>query len=135
MAFIDWTEEFSLNIVEIDEQHRQLVEIINKFDEAARQGKGSRIMNEILNSLIGYTQEHFNFEEKMMQEADYPNLDLHQSQHRQLLQKIERFQFDFDAGGRRITAEVREFLRYWLVSHILKDDKAFAGFLTKSNSN
>ena len=129
MAFIDWTDEFNLDCGPIDDQHRQLVEIVNKFEEANRRGKGSRIMVEILNDLMGYTQEHFAFEEKALSEAGYPHLEQHRSQHRQLIQKLEKFQFDFNSQGRRITAEMRDFLRYWLTSHILKEDKAYMSCL------
>lgn len=129
MALIDWTEEFATGIPEIDAQHRQLVDIVNKFDEAARRGRGSRIMNEILNDLIGYTQEHFAFEEKFMAEKGFPGLKLHQSQHRQLLQKVERYQFEFNEERRRVTSEVQDLLKYWLTAHILKEDKAYGPYL------
>lgn len=125
MAFINWTDDFSCDIKSIDDQHRHLVDITNKFADGLNRGKGSRQMNEILNELIGYTQEHFVFEEKMLEDAGYDKLKLHQSQHRQLIQKIERFQFDFEKGGKRVTLDVRDFLKYWLTSHILKDDKAY----------
>jgi hemerythrin-like metal-binding protein len=131
MAFIDWTDEFTVDNGPIDEQHRQLVEIVNKFEEANRRGKGSRIMNEILNDLMGYTQEHFAFEEKVMAEAGYEKVAQHQSQHRQLIRKLEKFQFDFNNQGRRITAGMKDFLKYWLTSHILKDDKAYISSLEK----
>lgn len=131
MAFIDWTDEFTVDNGPIDEQHRQLVEIVNKFEEANRRGKGSRIMNEILNDLMGYTQEHFAFEEKVMAEVGYEKLAQHQSQHRQLIRKLEKFQFDFNNQGRRITADMKDFLRYWLTSHILKDDKSYISSLEK----
>jgi hemerythrin-like metal-binding protein len=126
MARIEWKPEFETGVALVDEQHRHLVEIINRFEEALQKGKGSRQANEILNDLTGYTQEHFATEERLMAEAGYPQLKLHQSQHRQLLQKVERFQFDYNAAGRRITAELHEFLGYWLVNHILRDDRAFA---------
>ncbi len=131
MAFIDWTDEFSCEIESIDNQHRQLVEITNKFADGLQRGKGSRQMNDILSELIGYTQEHFIFEEKMMEEAGYDKLKQHQSQHRQLIQKIERFQYDFGKDGKRITLDVRDFLKYWLTSHILKDDKAYVATVKK----
>ena len=134
MAFIEWNEEFAVDNGPIDEQHRQLVEIVNKFEEANRKGKGSRIMEEILNDLMGYTQEHFSFEEKVMADAAYPNLELHQSQHRQLIQKLEKYQFEFSNQGRRVTGEMKEFLKYWLTSHILKDDKAYVESLTEQKT-
>ena len=86
-------------------------------------------MNEIIKDLIGYTQEHFATEERLMAEAGYEHLKLHQSQHRQLMQKVERFQFEFNGAGKRITAEMHEFLAYWLVTHILRDDKAYSPVL------
>lgn len=125
MGLIDWTDDFETGIVAVDDQHRKLVEIVNKFDEAASHGKGSRIMNEILSELIGYTAEHFAAEEKLLEEAEYPKLKQHQSQHRQLLQRVERLKFEFEQQGKRVTVEVREFLKYWLINHILKEDKAY----------
>ncbi|PIE75869.1 hemerythrin [bacterium DOLJORAL78_65_58] len=130
MAFIDWTEDFVTGVESVD-NHRQLVDIVNKFEEAAKRGKGSRIMGEILNDLIGYTAEHFSHEEKVMEELGYPKLKMHQSQHRQLLQRVERLQFEFHQKHRRITPDVREFLKYWLTNHILKDDKAWAALVTQ----
>lgn len=125
MALITWNKEFELGIERVDAQHRQLVEIINRFDEGVRSGKGSRIMNDILNDLIGYSQEHFADEERFLAEAGYSDLPRHQAQHRQLLQKVERFQFDFNEAGRRVTNGMQEFLRYWLTQHILISDMEF----------
>jgi hemerythrin len=130
MAHIEWKEEYATGVAIIDDQHRHLVEIIDKFHDALQRGKGSRQMNEILKDLIGYTQEHFETEERLLAEAGYEQLKLHQSQHRQLLQKVERFQFEFNATGRRITGEMQEFLAYWLVTHILRDDLSYVPCLT-----
>ena len=125
MAFINWSEDFITGIDSIDEQHRHLVDLANKFEEASRRGRGSRIMSEILNDLVGYTQEHFAHEEKIMEDSGFPAAKQHLAQHRQLLQKVERFQYDFENDDRRVTSEVRELLRYWVRSHILQDDMAY----------
>ncbi len=126
MAFINWTDDFKTGNQTIDDQHRGLVETVNKFDDAACKGKGSRIMNEILTELIDYTAEHFTCEEGIMEEAGYQKLKLHKSQHQQLLERVEKFQFEFNNNGKRITKDLREFLKYWLTNHILKEDKDFA---------
>ncbi len=132
MALINWSSDYELGIEAVDAQHKHLVEILNKFDEAMHHGKGSRVMNEILGELIHYTEEHFSAEEKFMADSDYVGLKKHRAQHRQLLQKVERFQFDFNQSGRRVTSDVQEFLKYWLTSHILKEDKAYAAALQAS---
>ncbi len=125
MALIKWTDEYNIGIESIDAQHKHLVEIVNKFEESMVKGKGSRVMNEILNDLIGYTQEHFADEEKAMAEDEYEGLKKHQAQHRQLLQKVERYQFEFNNEGKRITRDMVDFLKYWLTSHILKEDMEY----------
>ncbi len=132
MAFINWSEEFITGIKSIDDQHRNLVDLVNKFEEASRRGKGSRIMSEILKNLVGYTQEHFAHEEKIMKECEFPGLEQHRARHRQLLQKIEQFQFEFDTEGHRITVAVRELLIYWVRSHIVQDDMAYVRHLEQS---
>jgi len=130
MAFIDWTDDFQIGIQTIDDQHRVLVEIVNKFDENARKGKGSKIMNEMLSELIQYTTEHFTHEEGLLKEAKYPKLKQHESQHRQLLERVEKLQYDFNDKDRRITKDVRDFLKFWLINHILKEDKAYVDSLS-----
>ena len=132
MAFINWSEEFITGIASIDDQHRHLVDLVNKFEEASRRGRGSRVMADILNDLVGYTQEHFAHEERIMAESGFPATAQHTARHRQLLQKVERFQYEFEHEGRRVTAEVRDLLRYWINSHILQDDMAYAEHLKQS---
>jgi hemerythrin len=132
MAFITWSDDYVTGIDSIDEQHRHLVEIVNRFDEASRRGRGTRVMRDILNDLLGYTQEHFAHEESLMAAAGYPGLAKHQALHRQLLQKVERCQYEFEQEGHRVTGAVRDLLRYWVESHLLQEDQEFAGIFRRA---
>lgn len=125
MALIEWTRDLSVEIDALDDQHRQLVDIVNQYDDAIRRELEPRQINEVLNDLIGYTQEHFGYEENLLAEAHYPELRHHQDLHRQFLQKIERFQFDFVQGDTKVLQEIREYLKYWLISHIVMDDNNY----------
>ena len=133
MALIEWTQDLSVENDVLDDQHRQLVDIVNQYDDAIRRELEPRQINEILNDLIGHTQEHFGFEENLLVEARYPELRHHQDLHRQLLQKIERFQYDFVQGDKMVLQEIREYLKYWLVSHIVMDDNNYIDHLKKSS--
>ncbi len=125
MPFIEWSDDLSVGIEEIDQQHSSLVDIVNELDEAMRQGRGTRIMSAILGRLTSYTQEHFACEETLMEQHGYDGLQLHRSQHRQLLEKVQHFGRQSATGEMRITRDVMEFLKYWLCSHIMKEDIAF----------
>jgi len=130
MAAVEWSDALSIGIPQTDEEHRQLVEILNELDDAKRTGKGTRIMGDVLTRLIEYTVSHFESEEQLMEESGYPGFELHRKQHLQLVKKVGRFRDQFYGGGRRITKEMMEFLKYWLTNHILADDMAFGKFHT-----
>ena len=125
MALIEWTRDLSVEIEGLDDQHRQIIDIFNQYDDALRRELEPLQINEILNDLIGHIQEHFGFEENLLAAAQYPRLRHHQDLHRQLLQKIERFQFEFVQGDHQVLQEIREYLKYWLVSHIVMDDNDY----------
>lgn len=128
MCPVEWSQKLSVGIEQVDAEHQKLVAIFNQLDEASRTGKGTRIMAEILTQLVEYTVVHFRSEEELMTEAEYPQLSRHVAQHRQLVQKVSRFQAKFNGNGRRITKEMLEFLNYWLTNHILHDDMEFGRF-------
>lgn len=128
MSVIDWNDKLCIGVAQVDTEHQNLVGILNQLDEAMRKGKGTRIMGEILVQLVDYTKFHFANEENIMAEANYPKLERHKSQHRQLVEKVEKFHQKFTSQGKRITKEMMEFLRYWLTNHILVDDMEFGKF-------
>lgn len=124
MTLIEWSSELSLGIPEIDEQHRHLLDLVNSFDEAARKGRGTREVRQLLDALHAYTVEHFAAEEAYMASIGYPDLDHHRVLHQQLLSKLDDLRVQFDVGGRRITQPMLELLRYWLVAHLQGADRA-----------
>ncbi len=128
MSLIEWSSELSVGIPQVDQEHQKLVTILNQLDEAVKTGKGSRVMGEILSQLVDYTKTHFAAEEKLMSDAEYPALARHQTQHRQLVEKVEKLQWKFTGSDQRITREMMGFLKYWLSNHILVDDMEFGKF-------
>ncbi len=43
MALIDWDKSLSVNVEEIDQQHKKLIAMINELNEAMRNGKGKEV--------------------------------------------------------------------------------------------
>lgn len=124
MALIEWTSALSLGIPEIDDQHEHLVELVNRFSDAAARGRGTREVRPLLEALHAYTVEHFAAEEAYMASIDYPDLDHHRALHQQLLGKLDDLRTQFEVGGRRITQPMLELLRYWLMAHLQGADRA-----------
>ena len=122
MHSIEWTDQMNIGIESIDDQHRKLVAIYNELDEALMVGKAHKHMQEILDRLVEYTGTHFDDEEQYMQSVEYPELDYHKLEHKQLLEKVLAFQKKLQFGQERISSPVMHFLKYWLTNHILQSD-------------
>ncbi|MEW8498684.1 MAG: hemerythrin domain-containing protein, partial [Candidatus Thiodiazotropha taylori] len=64
--FVEWSDALSVGIEEIDEQHKMLVDLVNKMHEAIHQRHGSDVVKSILGDLAEYTRIHFAVEESLM---------------------------------------------------------------------
>lgn len=66
-----------------------------------------------------------------MDAKGYPDADAHKAQHVALIENVENFMNDFQSGSSEIGPELMEFLRTWLVDHILETDKMMADWLAE----
>ncbi len=126
MSFMNWEEKYSVKNPEMDNQHKKLIVLINQLHDAMKTGKGKEEIGKILNSLADYTKNHFTAEEKMMQSIQFDNFDDHKKEHTQLLQQVTELINRFDNGDALPVIEVMNFLKSWLVDHIMKEDMRYA---------
>ncbi len=129
MALITWKEAYAVNITEVDNQHKKLVELINNLHDAMIAGKAKEVMSSILSGLVDYTLNHFATEEKYFDEYDYPESEAHKQQHSDLVSQVAALQKKHEAGERVLTIDVMNFLRDWLNDHIIDSDKKFGPYL------
>ena len=122
---IDFDESLRTGIDEIDEQHQRLIGIYNELDEALWQGKAHRQMEAILAHLFKYTKTHFAAEERLLAETGYPDLAQHQYEHRVLTDRLRGFVHRHVRNGERVSSEVVDFVRKWVMSHIMECDMAY----------
>ena len=126
--FVEWTDALSVGIEEIDEQHKVLVEMVNKMHEAIHQRHGSDVVIGILNDLAEYTRIHFAVEESLMRILNYPGYDAHKEVHEELLHTVEDLQEKVATGKKSIGFELMHFLKTWLTKHIMEEDMQYSGF-------
>lgn len=121
----EWTDEYSVGITEIDQQHRRLFDIINNLYEAFKKGKADLLISETLDELLLYTKYHFKSEETLMKEYDFPNIREHQKMHLEFENMIVNKINDMKRGSKEVHYETMLYLRDWLSEHILGTDKAY----------
>jgi hemerythrin-like metal-binding protein len=126
MALIVWDARLETGHAAIDDQHKSLVEILNRLHTAMKQGRGKAELEGILVFLKDYTVTHFGMEEGLMAKHGYAGGDRHRAIHAELVRQVADLVTRFQAGTGMLTLEVMNFLEDWLVKHIQAEDYAFA---------
>lgn len=129
MALFDWDNKYSVNIREIDEQHKKLIGIINELHDAMSKGKSNEILSRTLQELIDYTRTHFANEERLMSMHGYSEYSTHKAAHEDLLKQVMKFDREFREGALGLSIQMMNFLKDWLSKHILETDKKYSPFL------
>lgn len=129
-----WSNDFNVDIQEIDEQHKVLIDLLNQLHEAIRGLRGKAASREILDRLAEYTRTHFLLEESLMRVTHYPGFEIHKQQHEDLIKQISELQRKLDEENASISFELLHFLKNWLIQHINESDKRFGKFFTEQSS-
>jgi hemerythrin len=132
--FVEWSNELSVGIEEIDEQHKVLVDLVNKMHEAIHQRHGNEVVQGILADLAEYTRIHFAVEESLMRILNYPDYDNHKEIHEELLESVSDLLEKVASGKTAIGFELMHFLKTWLTKHIMEEDKQYTGFFLKAGA-
>ena len=131
MPKVEWTEDLSVKIGAIDNEHKKLIMLLNKLNEAMAQGQGQTAMAGILTELTSYTRTHFKNEENLMEKHGYPNINEHKKQHADLVIKLQEIQADYNSGKISLSLSMFNFLLSWLQTHIKKEDKGYSAFFVE----
>ena len=131
MALINWSDSLSVNVNEIDLQHRKLIDMINELNEAMKIGKGKDSLGKIINGLISYTATHFKTEEQFFDKFGYPDTVNHKKEHVAFVKKVTDFKIGFEKNNLPLTVEVMNFLSDWLKNHIKGTDKKYSAFFNQ----
>ncbi len=126
MDFIKWNEIYSVGISEIDDQHKKLIDIINKLFKGFSEGKADEIIPDIINELINYTEYHFKTEEDLFNKYNLPEKEKHIQSHKQFVEKIKTWKDNINE--KELPYELMDYLKNWLVNHIMKEDKQYSSF-------
>ena len=129
LPLMDWTDSLSVNVAEVDNQHKKLVALLNQLHHSSVSGKGNETMKQVLNELTQYTANHFAYEEKILAEHGYPELATHKDLHDKLAAQVVKFNEEFQKGTSSISADLFLFLRSWLNGHIRGSDRHYGKFL------
>lgn len=128
MAFMDWNDSLSVGVVEIDNQHKKLIGMLNDLSVAMKARKGNEVLGKIISDLVTYTKTHFTVEENYFAKFGYPEAAEHKKEHASFIQEITKFKADFESGKISISIDVMKLLSGWLQKHIKGTDQKYTKF-------
>lgn len=129
MVLFNWSEDYSVKVNGLDNQHKKLVGLINELHSAMKEGKSREVLGRIINELISYTKFHFTAEENLMLQNKYPGYAKHKEEHEAFTKKVIEFEEKFKSGSIVLSQEVILFLKDWLINHIQRTDKNYSPYL------
>jgi len=128
---LEWTQEFSVGVEEIDSQHKELFDRINNLDSAMKQGRAKEEVVRLIEFLNKYVIVHFGAEEKYMTDYDYAGYALHKAKHDWFKKEFSDIRTKLDSEG--ITPDVIMFsnnlLITWFSNHVRTIDMMLGSFL------
>ncbi len=131
-VLIQWGPKYYIGIKEIDNQHKVLVDLINELYSNYGKKSSKQSTSKVLDKLVDYTVFHFGNEEKYFTQFGYQDTENHVSQHKMFVEKIMKVVAEFKRGDASISLDLVDFLKDWLINHILKTDKKYVAFFIEN---
>lgn len=129
---ITWSQEMSVGVKEIDEQHKVFVGIMSDLYNLMFKGATEPEMSTLIKQLEAYKTFHFATEERYFDKFSYELADEHKSEHRKLEAKIAELKLRLKNEGETALSDLLDFLEDWLVEHIEINDKKYTTCFNKN---
>lgn len=129
---VAWGKHFVLDHDIIDRQHHELVDAFINLIEMIEAGETKEKTENRIAAIEKMAEDHFQTEENIFKDTDYPLFEYHKQQHDAFLSylpfvKAEILDRNVSETVRMFKAQV--FLLDWLVTHTLKEDKNYRKYL------
>lgn len=122
MALIKWRDSYATGIKEMDDEHRELIAIINTLYEMIRDKENYDELKRVYERMYNYSLHHFSHEEQILEESQFSGLAEQKEQHVSFVARLEEMKEQLLSADESITPEVYKFLREWWLHHIVEVD-------------
>ena len=131
-----WRDSCLVDIHRVDEQHKGLFITLDKLQECILRQGDVELIDKLFSDLDRQTKAHFQTEELLMKQYDYPNYEKHKHTHDLLISQLESMQVAQKKTEYRNfhhhwteKLEIADFLSSWVLSHVTHEDKMMAIYL------
>lgn len=122
MPYFLWTNDLVTGNRGIDSDHRGLTSAIDEVIAASEAGEDSRSISAKIQHLSAFALAHFERENSFLVKPDNDESIAHRKDHQRLSSEIDVLKLQIESGVQKNPAEVYDFLREWLRTHIVSFD-------------
>ena len=122
---LEWKDEYSVHVEEIDNQHKEMFNIVNNLISKLNSQQNESTIKEILNSIIRYKETHFATEEKYFDLFHYEGAEAHKIAHKSFAKHIEDLRSSKIDNTTTLAFELIDYLEDWLINHLMNMDHKY----------
>jgi hemerythrin-like metal-binding protein len=126
-----FSQSYDVQVEKMNDDHTVIFNYINSVSDNVKNNAPKKELITSLLNLENFTVEHFDREEQLMQQNNYPEYAEQKRAHTKLLDKVRSIIETVEADEEIDIIEVMVFLRNWLIKHIQGMDKKYGPYMNK----
>ncbi|KXS33411.1 MAG: Hemerythrin-like metal-binding protein [Candidatus Gallionella acididurans] len=123
------------DMAEIDRQHRELVNMLNRLNDAVKNYESRNDIYRLIDEVISYTRLHFATEELLMVQSGFPEIESHKRMHAELIKDTLHLKDKLDYVGEDMFSD---WFNHWpfgrVLAHIQYGDKQIGDHIYQYDS-
>lgn len=121
-----WSDAFVLGFDPMDYLHEEFVDIAGRLQAAE-----DAALPVLLDEMARHLEQHFQMEDKWMEETDFPPRGCHMDEHAAVLKSVHEVQAELAAGNVELCRDLVDHLATWFPGHADHLDSALAHWMSK----
>jgi hemerythrin-like metal-binding protein len=122
MALLEWKDEYATGIDDVDDEHKDLIDVINRLHELLLADDAKLTVPAFFARLIDGVSAHFALEERIMGESAYPDREAHRADHERLLDEMRDLVEAFRQAEEVDSVDLAMRLEPWFSQHFATHD-------------
>lgn len=129
---IEWNDNLKSGIQIIDEQHQELIVMLNRF---GRFRCGKECFDDAFKELEDFANIHFKTEEGLMTSMNYPKYDEHKTYHDKFIETLKEFKekIILNENIYELGEEIIKLGNDWIINHYTYEDIELVKYIKKIN--
>ena len=130
-AFLSFEKSYLVGIKILDDQHRQIVNLINDLYVWVITKKPADSPLPLLSDLANLAKTHFATEEQLLRAHSYPGYLPHKAAHEGLARNLMEYREGIARREHELTLDYVDLMKLWLLDHFAQFDREYAEFFAR----